>query len=275
MVPSQWCHSSLLLRVSPSDLTLPFPPEVRQRSSAFTPGSQRRDGSSLGCHTVKRQHESRPDPSHTGQTKGAVSHGVAVCSPPPPACPAPGPGRLAHPGIAPVPAPPGAGGRRLSSAPGRRGRLAEQRAPFFAQGRAHLPALARPPVPPGLGGTAPLPGRQQPWQPPGSPSRCRSRRRSRARAAASSRHRSPRDAQGCLEPGDHPGCCRRRSLGCPSPSALGPPARRTVGRRSTKPPRPMDRKLQLRHSEKNIPRAPQAAFCLLQIPEPDPFSLWV
>lgn len=37
----------------------------------------------------------------------------------------------------------------------------------------------------------------------------------------------------------------------------------------------MDQKLQLQHSEKNVPRAARAAFCLLQIPEPDPFSLWV
>lgn len=88
---------------------------------------------------------------------------------------------------------------------------------------------------------------------------------------------APQDAQGCLEPGEGPAGAAAAPWVPPSPnpSPPGPPARRTIGRRSTERPKPMDQKLQLQHEEKNIPRAVRAAFCLLQIPEPDPFSLWV
>lgn len=163
--------------------------------------------------------------------------------------------------------------------------IGEQRALSSpARGRAHLPALAPPPVPPGLGGTAgtaPIPGSRASAAPASLPpapvaagagggctqSRCH-------RLVPPS---APQDAQGCLKPGEGPAGAAAAPWVPPSPnpSPRGLPARRTIGRRSTEPPKPMDQKLQLRHAEKNIPRAARAVFCLLQIPEPDPFSLWV
>lgn len=150
---------------------------------------------------------------------------------------------------------------------------------FFAQGRAQhtCPPLARLPVPPGLGGTAgtaPVPRRQQPRQLSRPPSRCRSWRRLHTHhlllpSFATRCSRLLRAAgRSCLPP--HPWVPLAL---IPQPSTPG--AHRTICRRNTESPMPMDRKLQLRHSEKNVPRATRAAFCLLQIPEPDPFSLWV
>lgn len=309
---------SVLAPRHPLDRTLPFPPgcrglcsrERRQRSSAFIPGSRRRDGgrgTRLSCNTgqpwtvawAKRQRRLSPDPHFSDKTEGVVVFRArrATSSPPTAPPPAPALGRLAHPGVSPIPVSPGAGGRRLSSATGRLDRVCRTKGAFFARGRGTpaclgtaaaacagtpgagrhrrhragsrasatpTPLLARP-VAAGAGGGCTLAG-------------------SRAAAATSCR-RSPQDAQGCLEPGGGPARRRRRrrrSLGVPlslaplpSTPAAPLPARRTIGRRSTEPLRPMDQKLQLQHSEKNVPRATQAAFCLLQIPEPDPFSLWV
>lgn len=274
----------------------------RQRDKA-----QPRGGTTLDCSTgeVAAWVEARSLPF------GQNQRGRELLGPPQPAgwprapcqachrqpSPALGLGRLAHPGISPIPVSPGAGGRRLSSVTGRLGRVAEQRA-LSSYGAEHTcpPWHGRPlpvPVPPGLGGTAstvPVPGRQQPRQPSRLPSRCGSRRRLHVRKEQS-RHRrlvlpsiAPRCSRLPRAGGKVPLAAAVAPLGAPipppSPLSLlpgtpGASARRTIGRRSTEPPRPMDQKLQLQHSEKNVPRAARVAFCLLQIPEPDPFSLWV
>lgn len=190
---------------------------------------------------------------------------------------------MAHAGVSPIPVPPGAGGWSLSLVTGRPWRT---KGAFFTRTGQSTPArLGTAAGAPGAGRHRrfPVPGRQQP-QHPSRPPQSLPEPAEAARWWGAEPLPPPRPAV------SSPGCSRlpktggrsrsrcRSSPGVPVPKsqpARTLSARRTIGRRSTEPPKPMDQKLQLRHAEKNIPRAARAVFCLLQIPEPDPFSLWV
>lgn len=217
--------SILVLHVSPSNCTL-SPCAAGRGGRGAVPSSQAAEGTMTGglgtIARAKRQHSLRPDPYCLGKTSGVTSPHVATCSmpgmsPPPPR----------HwgwcvwriPVFLPIPVWPGAGGRCLSSATGRLGRVfAEQKA--LSSRRAERSTPARP-----WHGCRCLRG----WVAPPAPRRFPGVSNPGSSAALPvaagagggcthttfSCHHLPQDAQGCLEPREDPAC--HRTLGCPSP----------------------------------------------------------